>query len=271
MAGKGLRFSWLTVMSVLLLLLESVIIIFTTNFFVQLGLFASGLLAALTEIFYENAGVKQGSWVFHESNQKVGELSFEFIPVASCGTVVTGAFIIWLGETDAFPLGGYVFYAFFEPYLTIGFGVLTILTFVGFTWQVFIQRKSAETLWLVIPLFMTGISLLGIPAINRIAITMTLTIYLSTFLESILLKRTNAYTYVHGYRPAVTSLSYAFFTTACFLLLIGDNGAQMERLMVLSPFVFYGLFVVLITILLVLVKSIRQQKKKMDAKTVGPT
>ena len=79
----------LLLFSLALILIEAVIIILAETLFLKLGLLTVGLAAALIEMFYENAGVKQGSWEFHDSPLKIGQLSIEFVPIASCGTVIS--------------------------------------------------------------------------------------------------------------------------------------------------------------------------------------
>ena len=249
----------LMIFSIILIAVESIIILLAETLFLKMGFFTVGLSAALIEMFYENAGVKQGSWEFHDSTQKIGHMSIEFVPIASCGTVLTSTFVIWQGSNLPFPLGGSQIFSLYNNSLPLILGVGTICSFIVFSWFIFVKHKQVETLWLVIPLFLTGISLIESSLLHRVIVTMVLVIYLSSFFEYVLIQKTSSYTYTHGYRPAVTSLAYAFFTMGCFFILIGDRGIRMEQLWMLNPYLIIalilGLVVIISSILILQIRS----------------
>jgi hypothetical protein len=184
----------------------------------------SGLTASLMEPFYENAGAVTGKWEFHESSLKVGRLSWEMIPIAFSGTLIAGYFAY---QVRSIPL-----FTTFIPGVCLLLGLLTLGVF---SWMTFVKKKLIETLWLVIPLFAFAISL----ALPEIAGLIIITVYLGSLLEVLLLRFTKAYTYSHGYRPAVTTIAYAFFISFCYALYLQPGTEIVSILVSINPLLLW--------------------------------
>ncbi len=243
--------------SVIAIFLEFVIILLAPTLYLKLGLAIIGCLAGIMEMFYENAGVNQGSWTFNENGVKIGKMSLEFVPIASLGSVVVAAFIDWLVDARNFPFGGQYLFQAIQPWLVIiGIG-LFLGTLLFFTWRIFYRHLKLETLWLVIPLFLTGLFSIENMVLQPVIFGMLLTIYLSAILETVLLAKTDAYEYHYGYRPAATSIAYSFFTSALYLLVLGPQGMQIMWLWSISPLIPISVLTSLLLMIITVVISVR--------------
>jgi len=200
----------------------SLVIFFSDNIFTQWGCIFAGLTASLVEPFYENAGAVTGKWEFHDSNMKVGHLSWEMIPIAFSGTIL-GVFFCY----NVYSLANISNIMMFIS------GLFIVLNFVIFTWLSFKKKINIETLWLVIPLFAFSISF-SLPEFSAIILA---TLYIGAFLETLLIQRTNAYTYKSGYKPAVTSLAYGFFISFCYAVFLKPETNVMNFLINFNPFI----------------------------------
>jgi hypothetical protein len=205
---------------------------------IQWGMLLSGLTASLMEPFYENAGAVTGKWEFHESSLKLGRLSWEMIPIAFSGTLIAVYFAF---QVKSIPL--------FIALIPGACLLLSLLTLVVFSWMTFVKKKLVETLWLVIPLFGFALSF-ALPEITGLLVT---TVYLGSFLEVLLLRFTKAYTYSHGYRPAVTTIAYAFFISFCYALYLQPGTEIVSGLVSINPLLPFIVVGVILTIHVLLV------------------
>jgi hypothetical protein len=205
---------------------------------IQWGMLLSGLTASLMEPFYENAGAVTGKWEFHESSLKLGRLSWEMIPIAFSGTLIAGYFAY---QVSSLPL-----FVTFIPGVCLLLGLLTLGVF---SWMTFVKKKLIETLWLVIPLFAFAISF----ALPEIAGLLIITVYFGSILEMLLLRFTKAYTYSHGYRPAVTTIAYAFFISFCYTLYLQPGTEIVSTLVSINPLLPWVISGVILVIQVLLV------------------
>ena len=205
---------------------------------IQWGMLLSGLSASLMEPFYENAGAVTGKWEFHESSLKLGRLSWEMIPIAFSGTLIAVYFTHQVTSVPHFAL-----------LIPISCLLLSVFTFVIFSWVTFVKKKLIETLWLVIPLFAYALSF----TLPGIASLIVFTVYLGSFIEVLLLKYTKAYTYSHGYRPAVTTIAYAFFISFCYAIYLQPGTEIVSLLLNTNPFLLWGVTGVILLIHAILV------------------
>jgi hypothetical protein len=227
-----LAFDLLLVIGCILLLIGE------TNPNIQWGILLSGLTASLMEPFYENAGAITGKWEFHESSLKLGRLSWEMIPIAFSGTLIATYFTYQMA-----------FFPLFISLIPVSCLVLSIVTLVVFSWLTFVKKQVIETLWLVIPLFAYALSF----PLPEIAGLILFTVYLGSTIEMLLLKYTKAYTYSHGYRPAVTTIAYAFFISFCYAIFIQPGTEIVSTILSVNPILLWIIVGGILVIHLVLI------------------